>query len=116
MGKMGARQQDRWGELDPAPLKFWQSGEWWQARLAELPVLSCGRNHTHGIARAKYESSVVGRSLGYSCPICGWDMTVLVQEGLWEPQVPEVSLPGVKVVKLPGQALKRPSSATGHRH
>ena len=114
---------------------------WWQAQAAKIPQDTCPKCQagTTGAYVLDAGDGWVYRAVIERCGLCGWQHIYLTQENydplVWNPQprgLKPVGVPGVKetgrwsayslryrkrrkVVKLPGQALKRPSTATGRR-
>ena len=114
---------------------------WWQEQAAKVPQGSCPKcqAETTGAYVLDAGDGWVYRAVIERCGLCGWQHTYITQENdaplTWNPQprgLKPVGVPGVKesgkwskssqryrkrrkVVKLPGQALKRPSTATGRR-
>ncbi len=66
----------------------WESADWWVRKANGYAPRDCGKNATHGPARLRYQTGFAGRSLAWSCQVCGWDLPVLVQEGANEPCAP----------------------------
>ena len=84
---MAKHQPDRIEVMHLKP-PIWTHPSWWQERLEELAPKTCGRRPSHGDAPAYFSILSIGRALGYRCRVCGWDETVLVQEGAGEPCKP----------------------------
>jgi len=84
-----SEKNDRLYVLDmPTRRPVWDSAEWWAQRASALAARTCGKQSAHGVARVAYSVTSAGRDLRYQCDVCGWDETVLVQDGASAPCAP----------------------------
>lgn len=86
----------------------WEMNAWWHVQADQLPARPCGKQSGHGIARTRYETSKFGRVLAYQCVVCGWEQTVLVQEGNAPPCAPApAELPRMRPPRMTRGAAQR---------
>lgn len=89
-----------WALHTPVVRPPWESAHWWADRANRYQPRDCGKNATHGPARLRYQTGFTGRSLAWSCQVCGWDQAVLVQEGAQEPCPPDHTPPRKSNVEI----------------